>query len=174
MKKTKRKRKRGNSCLQWSVKGWKAGSGSGCFPSLENVRSLGFFLQLIVRKMCPKCGREGRGCPWGGAAPLAFAVGVWGQGRGWQWPWCQLAVPCSVRIEGISVLAPQSNALLPSRLWSDASSLDCPSLAAKNPWANFAKRPQFLCETSLLQPPLRESSESGTRAQIVNIWTLQL
>lgn len=173
MQKNKRKRKRGNSCLQWLVMGWKASSDSGCFPSLEKVHSL-VFLQFIVGKMCPKCGRGGRGCPWGGAVPLAFAVGVWGQWRGWQWPWCQLSVPCSVCIEGISVLAPQSKALLPYRLWSDASSLDCHSLAAKNPWANSAKRPQFLCETSLLQPPLRESSASGTRAQIVNIWTLQL
>lgn len=140
MKKKKReKRKRGNSCLQWLVMGWKAGSGSECFLSLEKVHSL-VFCSSLSEKRAPNVAERA------GAAPLAFAVGGWGQQGGWQWPWCQLSVPCSVCIEGISVLAPQSKALLPYRLWTDPSSLDCHRLAAqKNPWANFAKRGHSFC-----------------------------
>lgn len=132
------------------------------FPAWKRCTVWGFFAAHCAPNVSERAG----------AAPLAFAVGVWGQCRGWQWPWCHLPVPCS---EGISELEPQSKALLPYRLWTDSSSLDCHK---KTPQKTLGKlcqeRPQFLCQPSLVQPPLRESSESLTNSQIFGHYSFKL
>lgn len=67
--------------------GWKAGSGSGCFPSLEKVHTSGFF-GFLSEKCAPNVAERA------GAAPLPFAVAFGDSGEGDSDPGAS-SVPCS-------------------------------------------------------------------------------
>lgn len=161
--KPREKRKRGNSCLQWLVMGWKARQWLRMFSQPGKDAQFGVFLQLIVPQMCQ---RE-QGLPlW----PLLWVFGDSAEGD--SDPGATSLCPA---LKGFQSWNPKAKLCSPT---GSELTLSAWIAIKKTPQKTLGKlcqeRPQFLCQPSLVQPPLRESSESLTNSQIFGHYSFKL